>query len=346
MSMNAARPIPHADRQPEKGRLFGLALTTLIVLFVANVIGFTDTATGSVYGCGHDWPLCNGQLIPSVWSEHTAIEYAHRVSVFSMEVLLVAVVVAALRWYRHTRWVRIAILWMVIGVVLESILGALAVFGINPPALMATHMGIALLALAGLTMLTVESWRVEKGPRREMEDRGNRQAKASNGADERRTLYRWSWIALVYSYVAIYVGSYVASTGDGASFKGWPLPLESYQAMPGVFWVDVLHRTLALGMLLLSIRLAVLGFRMKGVAPGAFRLAVLSIVLVCLQAGSGAWLIASHLSLSAFLTHVSFASLLFADLCALTTLSSHQSVSVATGEALRLVPLYPDRSRS
>jgi cytochrome c oxidase assembly protein subunit 15 len=333
---------------PRRGRLFGWSLTTLIVLFVANVIGFTDTATGSVYGCGHNWPLCNGQLVPTKWNLHEAIEYSHRVSVFAMEVLLVVVVVLAWRWYGRQRWVRLSVGLMILGVVLESALGALAVFAINPPALMATHMGIALLALGGLTVMTLESWRVERGQGRRS-DSGvpNSQPMGSESQPTDVSLQRWSWGALVYSWIAIYVGAYVASTGDGASFRGWPLPTESYAAMPSVFFIDVLHRTVALGMLLITIRLCILTYKTRGVQMGAFRLSLASLVLVCLQALSGAWLIASHMGLPAFLAHVSFSSLLFAALCGLTVLTSHQAATgrVRTAE-FRLARLSPDRSRS
>ncbi|MCL6625079.1 COX15/CtaA family protein [Alicyclobacillus shizuokensis] len=346
MSMQAIKPTSDGAAKPRQGRLFGLSLTTLIVLFVANVIGFTDTATGSVYGCGHDWPLCKGQLIPSVWSEHTAIEYAHRVSVFTMEILLLVTIICAWRWYGRHRWVRISIAWMVLGVVLESILGALAVFAINPPALMATHMGIALLALGGVTVMTVGSWRTERGQgwRPEL---AHKVAHGRDDASLGRTLYLWSWFALAFSYVAIYVGSYVASTGDGASFRGWPLPMESYHTMPHVFVIDVMHRGLALGLLLVTIRLAILGYRFRTVSRGICCFTVLSVALICLQAFSGAWLIFSHLSLPAFLTHVSFSSLLFADLCALTALGANYRIMVpAHGGEPQVLPLFPGRSRS
>jgi cytochrome c oxidase assembly protein subunit 15 len=51
-----------------------LAYNVLVVLWGALV-----RATGSGAGCGGHWPLCNGEVVPSVRTAATTIEYTHRV---------------------------------------------------------------------------------------------------------------------------------------------------------------------------------------------------------------------------------------------------------------------------
>jgi cytochrome c oxidase assembly protein subunit 15 len=52
-----------------------LGYTIAVILWGAYV-----RATGSGAGCGSHWPLCNGEVIPRIGSEKTAIELTHRVT--------------------------------------------------------------------------------------------------------------------------------------------------------------------------------------------------------------------------------------------------------------------------
>ncbi|MEO7454104.1 MAG: COX15/CtaA family protein [Fimbriimonadales bacterium] len=49
-------------------------------------------------GCGSHWPLCNGELLPSLASMETAVEFAHRVSSGLVLPLTIALIVLA--WQR------------------------------------------------------------------------------------------------------------------------------------------------------------------------------------------------------------------------------------------------------
>ena len=41
-----------------------LGLAAAAGMLVVLVMGATVTTTGSAQGCGRDWPLCNGRLVP------------------------------------------------------------------------------------------------------------------------------------------------------------------------------------------------------------------------------------------------------------------------------------------
>ncbi len=50
---------------------YAFAITTMIT-------GVLVRYTGSGEACGHQWPLCNGQLIPDLANWQTALQFAHR----------------------------------------------------------------------------------------------------------------------------------------------------------------------------------------------------------------------------------------------------------------------------
>jgi heme a synthase len=288
-----------------KNHLFNLALITAIGLFIVNTTGFIDTMTNSVTGCGKYWPLCNGSFIPHTWNYHTWIEYGHRVIVLSAAILLVITAISTWRKYGSHRKIRITIGFAIVGVMIESFLGALSVFWVNPPALMATHMGVALISFGSMVVLTVLVHDLERPA-----------SVKKVGAD--RTLSRLIWFTFIYLFLAIYFGAYVSSTGAGGAFRGFPVPTESYTQAQHFLLIDIAHRTIGLGLLVLVIALVVLSRRTRQQRPELYIGSIWTVVLVCLQALSGALLIYTHLSLAAVMVHVSIVSLLFGLLCFLS----------------------------
>src|SRR5271165_5685877 len=61
----------------------------LVILWGALV-----RATGSGAGCGGHWPLCNGEVLPSISQIATVIEFTHRV----MSGIALLAVVAMFAW--------------------------------------------------------------------------------------------------------------------------------------------------------------------------------------------------------------------------------------------------------
>jgi heme a synthase len=291
--------------EKKKNRVFLLSLITAIGLFIVNTTGFIDTMTNSVSGCGKYWPLCNGSLIPHTWNYHTWIEYGHRVIVLSAAALLIITAISAWRKYGSHRRIRITIGFAALGVIIESFLGALSVFWVNPPALMATHMGVALISFGSMIVLTVLIHDLERPA-------------SIKRVDANKSLARLIWFTFVYLFLAIYFGAYVSSTGAGAAFRGFPVPTETYAMAHQFLLIDIAHRTIGLGLLVLVIALAVLSHRTKLQRRELYIGSVWSVVLVCLQALSGALLVYTHLSLSAVMFHVSIVSLLFGLLCFLS----------------------------
>lgn len=75
--------------------LRALAFVTAGLAYAVIVIGFIVRITGSGMGCGPDWPLCNGRVIPAFTGPDVVIEWTHRVAVLGLGGLSVAVIAVA-----------------------------------------------------------------------------------------------------------------------------------------------------------------------------------------------------------------------------------------------------------
>lgn len=286
-----------------------LAIITLIGLFAVNIVGFVDTETGSALGCGHDWPLCNGSVIPHVWGLQTLIEFTHRALVGVVTVLLL--VTSGLAWglYRAWREVKAAVGIAVGFVFVQAGLGALGVIYGDPAWFLAFHFGCSLLAFVGVLLLVVVLGQIRRQTRRQ-DARGEANAIVLRRPVPRGPFTRGVWFTLIYMYAAMYFGAFVSSTGDGSGFRGWPLPTEVHSGQ--VFVVDIVHRAIAVGLGVLIVYLWVLAFRMRKDHHDLFVGTWFALVFVILVAFSGAGLIwTNHVALWAFLVHVSLITGLF-----------------------------------
>jgi heme A synthase len=114
------------------------------------VLGAVVRITGSGMGCGDDWPVCHGRLVPSLADIATLIEWSHRLVAAIVSILVVGL--AALTWWRRHRgeaagragYLALALL------ILQVLLGAVTVRLELPPWSVILHLGTAMLLLAVL----------------------------------------------------------------------------------------------------------------------------------------------------------------------------------------------------
>ncbi|MCL6517000.1 COX15/CtaA family protein [Alicyclobacillus sp.] len=312
----ADRQIVQSGRKRRPARrdgLWKLSAMTLVGLFIVNLAGFLDTETGSALGCGREWPLCNGAVIPSDWGLQTLIEFGHRAVVLVVSVLLVTT--AVLAWRRYGRWVEVK--WAVgiaCGfVALEAFLGAIGVLFGDPPAVLATHLGVSLMAFAGMTLLTAVLGQIQSLPPSDANE-----GMALRPADTPKRFRRWVVVTLVYTLMALYIGAYIANIHAGAWFRGFPLPTESFAEAGRNLWFDILHRSIGLGLAVLCVWLWLQARRMPADRTDLRHGTTLAVALVAAQALSGGLLVYTGLAIPAFLLHVSIVSCLFATLAYLT----------------------------
>jgi len=271
-------------------------------VFVVNLMGFLDTYTGSALGCGRDWPLCDGQVIPGRWTLQRLVEFGHRGLVTIAVTLVVFVGISALRSPISRRMARP---WVISGfffVGLQAVFGALAVVSVNPPWVLAFHFGCSLLALASFLLLALT---VQAKPQ---EVSGQRR-------DDLAGLRRRTWIFLGTTFAAVYYSAYVAFLGDGLACQGWPLCQGRWlPASPAAAW-DFGHRLAALILTGLAVALWREATRVRRCYPAIYADTVAVVGLTGLQSLSGAYVALSHASLPSFMTHVALMMGLFSAVC-------------------------------
>lgn len=276
-------------------RYFWLSIIAAATIFLVNILGFIDTMTNSALGCGRGYPLCNGGLLPDFSNYHSVIEYTHRIVVGLAGILLFAV--AAIAWFRYkSRKIKFLVLFAILGILAESTLGAFTVIFNLSPLTLAAHLGIALISFAALINIAYVIYCKEKGI--------NHTVKMSINFSY------FSWFTFIFLYAAIYFGGYVAKTGSGGAFRGFPIPTEHFSEVGQAFWVDVIHRLFALGLIVLFVLIFRWTRQYRDSRADLYRFSLINLILILLQAQSGALLIYTHLSLGAVLLHVSILSLL------------------------------------
>jgi heme A synthase len=140
-----------------------LALGTAVATFLLIIVGGIVRVSDSGLGCGpggsgfHGWPFCNGDVVPGL-DLNSVIEYTHRALAGVVGVLIVVLAVQA--WRRHRD--RPALVWLTTGLVglvlAQAVLGGATVEENLEEALVAAHLGLAMLLLGGLLWL----WRATR----------------------------------------------------------------------------------------------------------------------------------------------------------------------------------------
>ncbi|MCP4308202.1 MAG: heme A synthase [bacterium] len=118
---------------PEPAPVSRIRLLSWVMLWltVAVVVGGALVrATDSGAGCGESWPICGGQIIPSIGNYHTLIEVSHRLMTGLLGFVLIALFVLVRRDFAKEHRLRRAVRAAGILLIVESLLGAsLVLFG-------------------------------------------------------------------------------------------------------------------------------------------------------------------------------------------------------------------------
>ncbi|MGD2135297.1 MAG: COX15/CtaA family protein [Gemmatimonadales bacterium] len=236
-----------------------LSFVTAGFAYAIIVLGFVVRITGSGMGCGDDWPLCNGALIPAFDEIETVIEYAHRLAVLGLGAL--ALVVAFVAYSQRTDYggsgpggtLRPAGLVLLL-LVAQSLLGALTVKLELPPWTVVLHLGAGLGLLATLFVLGLRAG-VHSG---------------ISPAPPGTTVGRGGIMgALVLTALVVLLGGMTATTGAFTACQGFPLcngriwPESGGGGLAHIHWT---HRLLAYGLFFHLLGMAVALRRKR--APG------------------------------------------------------------------------------
>lgn len=271
-----------------------LALAVAIAGYLLIVIGGTVRVTGAGLGCGPEWPLCNGRIVPG-WDLLAWIEYVHRLIALAVILLTGAVAVAGWHTPAPDRWVR-RLPFLAVGLVLaQAFLGAVTVWTHLEAAIVALHLGVALSFLAVALILTFRTWFPGLA----------RHAVHS-------PLRPWLLISLVTVFLLMLSGAYTAKRGAGFACPEWPFC--------GGFWlpigwtnvdVHLTHRLLALVAVLSVVGLAWQAWRIRRDAPWVVGLTAAAAVLMGAQVFVGAANIWFHLHPAVSVAHLAVATVIW-----------------------------------
>lgn len=105
---------------------WGVAGYTLLVILWGYFLRISESGDG----CGTDWPLCNGAVIPEAPAFSTLVEFSHRLTSGIVLLAVIALAVAAFRTFPRGHALRFGALAALVLTITESLFGAvLVVFG-------------------------------------------------------------------------------------------------------------------------------------------------------------------------------------------------------------------------
>jgi heme A synthase len=294
---------PGLDRARQ--RFAGLAWLAAVYSYLLVVFGGIVRITGSGLGCGDDWPLCNGHILPP-WDLPTWIEWTHRLLAAGLVIPIALVAWGAIRHRKQAGFggrggaSRPAILAIVL-LAFQVALGAITVKLDLPASVTSVHFVNALLLVAALIVASVRARGAEPG--------------AGDQAGARK-LARSATAALVLGFVVVTFGAFTANLGmQGAqtapSAAAWAcqgFPLCNGQFIPkgdaaGLVHTHWMHRVVAF-LLLFHLIGATIAVLKRGASPRIRRAALASAVLVVMQITVAAALVLHHLPSSMRVLHL------------------------------------------
>ncbi len=306
----------------DKTRGWGrLAFVAALATYALIVFGGIVRITGSGMGCGDDWPLCNGRLIPPM-DFATIIEYGHRLVAILVSALVAALIVMAFRLGDRSDDVCRSLrrLSVIAGVLLlaQVLLGAVTVWLELPPASVILHLGTAMLLLAVLVAGSLLAGAAAAGRSLQVRDRA-----AGIG-----------WWSAVFGFVVVFAGALVANMDAAGACQGFPLC--NGRVIPGenplthIHWA---HRVLAYGLLVWGLILPYLMRRNRPADSGLRRAAIVAALLIAAQLAVAAAMVLLALPGSLRVLHVALGAAVFWALAVVAWLSARPPESDVASDA-------------
>lgn len=299
------------------------ALLTSLGAYLMVLLGVLVTTTGSGQGCGNTWPFCRGEIIPGTLTIQGIVEYSHRTAAGADGLLVLLVTVCAWMLYRKDTRVKLFAALSLAFVVLQGALGAITVAFEGKwelPWILSIHFGLSLIAFASVILLTIRLFQLPRDYPLTLSWRRSEATGPERAPGIAETLPRLQYPLLglmIYTYLVVYSGALVEHTGAVAAC-GAQLPLCGSTVLPGLAslaGIQVLHRSLAGLLWLLTVALLVLIVRRyrqrRDVLTGAWW----ALILITLQAISGAFNVLTAGQLIAALVHTTLIVLFFSTLC-------------------------------
>ena len=323
--------------------LRGLAWASVISAFALIILGGVVRVTGSGLGCGGDWPLCDGRLLPALTAADL-IEYSHRLvaSAIVGPLIIATAAVAGLR-FRQERWLSVSAAVAVVLLLMQGGLGGVTVLTELPGHIVAAHLALAQALLGCLLLILVAAYRRPAAAAipsiADTRPAGLVESTATNGWMATARFPRWAMLSAIATYLLILSGAFVTATPgalaacpDWPLCQGWSLPFDHLPA------VNMFHRIVAALLGLLIIYTLHLGWRISsresGGGNGIIRaLSLAGLILFAAQLLVGGIAVWTGFPVELRALHIALATAVWAVMASLALLSSRPMAAPANRDA-------------
>jgi cytochrome c oxidase assembly protein subunit 15 len=286
------------------------AVITSIGAYIMLLLGLLVTNSGSGQGCGNSWPFCHGQIIPGTLTIQGVTEYSHRIASSADGLLVLVLTIAVWLLYRRDFLAKFFSFLSIFFVLVQGALGALTVIyegTFELKILLSIHFGLSLIAFAGVVLLTIRLFQLNKDQQRAPE----------KAAPVSRGMKIAIWGLAVYTYIIVYTGALVAHTG-AVTGCGTQLPgcgstyLPNFTTLAGI---QVLHRYVAVSLWFLVLAFLIVAVRSYRNRRDIVRGAWWAFILITLQALTGMTAVITQGQLLVALVHTTIITIFFSVLC-------------------------------
>ncbi len=118
---------PSTTSQPANKKYQSLAMFNMMFTLFVIVWGAFVRASHSGAGCGAHWPLCNGEINPTIQSWEMIIEYTHRLTSGLLLLGIWGMYIFARKIYQKNNLTRYWAGWTAIAITIEALIGAVLV---------------------------------------------------------------------------------------------------------------------------------------------------------------------------------------------------------------------------
>ncbi|OZU90441.1 heme A synthase [Virgibacillus indicus] len=293
-----------------------LSVTATIGMLLLLLGGALVTKTGSADGCGNSWPLCEGEIIPSVITFELVVELSHRLVTAAVGILVTLLAVLAWKKIGHVREVKFLSFISVFFLVIQALIGAGAVLWGQSDFFLAAHFGISLISFASVFLLMLLIFEIDK------------KFDAKSLFIHRK--HRIEIYALsIYTLMVVYTGALVRHTEANLVCGDWPFctnnsPL-AFADYSFEQWIQMGHR-LAAGILFIwtiSLFIKIMkNYRSSRIMFWGF---IITASLIISQVFFGAMIIFTMLNLGVALLHALVISCFFGMMSYFVLLSSRSA---------------------
>lgn len=330
-------------------------MASVFTTFALIVLGGVVRVTGSGLGCGGEWPLCDGSLIPPLTKEDI-IEYSHRLvaSAIVGPLILVTFLLAVIR-YRKVRSVIIPSTAAVVMLLAQGGLGGVTVLTELPGHVVAAHLALAQALFGCLILVAVAAYRVRtpqmvNGAGEQDTGLMPSEVPAAESGEEPTTrtrsggFPRLAAFAAIATYVMLLSGAYVTATpGALAACPQWPLCGGNLWPSTELQFIHMLHRVVAalVGIVIIYTMFRAFKFGIERIASGGMAILLLSgfaSAFFLTQVIIGAAAIWSDFPVTLRAYHIALATAVWGTMAAVALLSNFkvENSGVVIREALRV----------